>query len=30
MISGMTDRYALHLFQKTFVPSPWPEPKNII
>ena len=26
MISGMTDRYALHLFQKTFVPSPWPEP----
>lgn len=29
MISGMTDRYALHLFQKTFVPSPWPEPSII-
>ncbi|MEG1602108.1 MAG: deoxyguanosinetriphosphate triphosphohydrolase [Cloacibacillus sp.] len=27
MISGMTDRFALHLFQKRFVPSPWPEPK---
>ncbi len=27
MISGMTDRYALHLFQETFVPSPWPKPK---
>lgn len=23
-ISGMTDRYALQLFQETFVPSPWP------
>ena len=27
MISGMTDRYALHFFQERFVPSPWPIPK---
>ena len=27
MISGMTDRYALHLFREKFVPSPWPIPK---
>ncbi|MDO5114465.1 MAG: deoxyguanosinetriphosphate triphosphohydrolase [Synergistaceae bacterium] len=26
MISGMTDRFALHLFQESFVPSPWPKP----
>lgn len=24
-ISGMTDRYALFIFQKYFVPSPWPQ-----
>lgn len=24
-ISGMTDRYALFMFQKYFVPSPWPQ-----
>lgn len=24
-ISGMTDRYALQLFQELFVPSPWPQ-----
>ena len=28
MISGMTDRFALHLFQRTFVPSPWPTPQG--
>ena len=28
MISGMTDRFALHLFQKRFVPSPWPTPES--
>lgn len=26
-ISGMTDRYALQLFQERFVPSPWPQNK---
>ncbi|MDO4987991.1 MAG: deoxyguanosinetriphosphate triphosphohydrolase [Synergistes sp.] len=25
MVSGMTDRYAMNLFQRIFVPSPWPE-----
>ena len=25
MISGMTDRFALHMFQKNFVPRPWPK-----
>lgn len=25
MISGMTDRFALHMFQKSFVPRPWPK-----
>lgn len=29
MISGMTDRFALQLFQKTFVPSPWPKTEAI-
>ncbi|MGQ9746863.1 MAG: deoxyguanosinetriphosphate triphosphohydrolase [Candidatus Caldatribacteriaceae bacterium] len=24
-VSGMTDRYALFIFQKYFVPSPWPQ-----
>jgi dGTPase len=28
-ISGMTDRYALQLFQERFVPSPWPQNKHI-
>lgn len=26
-ISGMTDRYALQLFNETFIPSPWPNKK---
>lgn len=29
MISGMTDRFALHMFQKCFVPSPWPKVDGI-
>lgn len=28
-ISGMTDRFALQLFQEIFVPSPWPLHKSI-
>jgi len=24
-ISGMTDRYALYIYQKYFIPSSWPE-----
>ncbi|MGE4446621.1 MAG: hypothetical protein AB7C92_08290, partial [Synergistaceae bacterium] len=27
-ISGMTDRFALQLFQDIYVPSPWPKSRN--
>lgn len=28
-ISGMTDRFALQLFQDIYVPSPWPKGRNV-
>ena len=30
MISGMTDRFALHMFQKSFVPRPWPKVTGVL